>query len=90
MRLTKADIAVLQQMGVPERDIPQIREAAKGKTTRYKLNNHAIDGKTVYLILGRNRFLAGLSRSAFHQTAVQETDNGGEILFDSSALFKNR
>ena len=39
-------------------------------------------------LLGRNAWLNGLSRSAFHQTAVRDVDEGRYVYFDSSELFK--
>jgi len=39
--------------------------------------------------LGRERFLQGLCRSAFHWTATCETDDGELVEFDSKRYFRN-
>ena len=42
-------------------------------------------------ILGREAYLSGTSRSAFHWSCVRETDKIGVLIyFDSSRLFKQK
>lgn len=40
-------------------------------------------------VLGREQFLQGLCRSAFHWTASCENKNSEMVCFDSSSYFKN-
>ena len=77
-----------------EKDLPQIEEAAN-RSTFTVLNK---DGKDIRVInvwetieaLGRETFLSGISRSAFHWTCARENPaTGVNIFFDSSILFKD-
>lgn len=94
MELTKADKAYLRSINEGEEYFPQIEEAMD-KTT-YELCDE--DGKeTIRTItreeaielLGRENWLNGLDRSAFHWTAMRQTKDGKNyILFNSSKLFR--
>ena len=94
MKLTNKDKEILRQFGDEEADFEQI-ERAIGKTT-YTLQGNKngifverkITAKKAIELLGRKNFLSGISRSAFHWSAVRETDDGREIYFDSSRLFR--
>lgn len=54
-----------------------------------KINGMRITREKVIELLGRRQYLSGIARSAFHSTAVRETENGEFVHFDSSKLFKN-
>ena len=94
MRLTKTDKAYLRSINEGDEYFPQIEEAMD-KTT-YELCDK--DGKeTIRTItreeaielLGRENWLNGLDRSAFHWTAMRQTKDGKNyILFNSSKLFR--
>ena len=84
MKLRQLDKEYLLKIGCLESDFEQIEEAI-GKTI-YELNDKRISAKTARTILGDELFLNGLSRSAFHFTAVRE-NNGQTVFFDSSKLF---
>lgn len=81
MKLTNSDKTLLKSWGYEEKDFAQIEEATQ--KTDYILNNKKISQKEALGKLGRKEYLSGISRSAFHFTAMR---NG--ILFDSSKLFK--
>ena len=87
MKLTNEDKKILRSFGHPDSDFAQIEEAA-GKT-KYDLDGKRISRAKVIELIGRKQFLAGLSRSAFHWSAAQLTDDGMEIGFDSSAYFRD-
>lgn len=94
MELTQADKEYLRSINESEQYFPQIAEAmaitkyeltdADGrKTIRSLTRNEAIE------LLGRETWLNGLDRSAFHWTAMRQTKDGQNyILFDSSAMFR--
>ena len=94
MKLTNKDKEILRQFGDEEADFEQI-ERAIGKTTYtlWSIKNGKnvgtkITAKKAIELLGREKFLSGISRSAFHWSAGQDTDDGREICFNSSRLFR--
>lgn len=87
MKLSNNDVIYLKDLGYTDtRSLKQI-ETAAGQTV-YILEGRRISGKQAVEILGRKAYLSGISRSAFHRSAVRETENGGMVFFDSSRLFK--
>ena len=94
MILTEQDKATLLAIGVPADDFRQIQEAALSKHTRYELYKNGEDkGKRIsrdeaIRLLGRKEWLSGLSRSAFHFSAVRLVENSDLfVLFDSRKYF---
>ena len=91
MKLTSEDKSLLRQLGYPDKDFPQIESAMQVRCTKYELGSKAISRDRAIALLGRRKYLAGLSRSAFHYTAAQligENEKDGIVYFDSSRLFK--
>lgn len=91
MKLTVEDKKLLAQWGHPEKDFHQIEEAMQKSKTKYKLGSTPISCEKAIDLLGRERYLSGIARSAFHFSAAREVPNSmsGEIVyFDSSRLFK--
>ena len=88
MRLTDRDKEYLIKRGYLEKDMQQIEEAMK--KTVYKINNKKrISAKKACSLLGREAYLSGIFRSAFHGSACSEIgDSGNVVLFDSSKLFE--
>lgn len=94
MKLTKADKAYLLSINESEQYFPQIEEAMG--CTKYELTDadgrntiRSISRKEAIDLLGRETWLNGLDRSAFHWTAMRQTNgNKGYVLFDSSKLFR--
>lgn len=88
MKLTKKDKDLLSSWGYTERDFSQIEEAMRCDKTKYDLDGKPIGREKAIQLLGRLKYLAGISRSAFHWSAAQMTDDGREVGFDSRRLFK--
>ena len=111
MRLTSEDKEYLKANGCPESDFPQIERAMQKSKTKYKavyLNtgkSEVISREKAIELLGRDVWLSGLSRSAFHWTASRDNMRGYfkpgtahyvvtqestcNVFFDSSNLFKD-
>jgi len=95
MKLQKKDVELLKSRGYSESDIPQIQEAIERSTYNLHLADapyteiRKLTALGAYRKLGREKFLSGISRSAFHWSASRETkDPKYNIGFDSSILFK--
>ena len=89
MKLTEQDKTLLLDWGYEERDFPQIKAAMFAPNTHYTLNDSPIDRSEAISLLGWQEYLSGIARSAFHWTAVRETEDGRRVYFDSSNLFKH-
>lgn len=88
MKLTNQDKMLLRGMGHDDKDFPQIEEAMRKYYTTYDLDGETISREQAIALLGREAYLSGISRSAFHYTAARSTDDGRVVGFDSSKLFK--
>lgn len=110
MRLTETDKKQLIKNGYTERDFKQIEEAMQKSKTKYEAKNiqtgelRKISREEAIEILGRETWLSGISRSAFHWTATRDNMRGyfkpksadyvvtqmptQIVHFDSSNLFK--
>ena len=100
MKLTDADWAYVRKLYGNDKafqeDRKQIEEAVD-KTVYYRYkDNDDIDSKEIPLtragvirLLGRETWLGGIVRSAFHWTSAREDDKGRTIFFDSRSLFKD-
>ena len=93
MKLTKDDVIYLKYIGeTDEENIKQI-ERATSKTVYHVFDStgqkQRIGVKKAIELLGRENFLSGIARSAFHFTAYQKSNDGAYgVMFNSSALFK--
>lgn len=86
MKLTSEDKKLLTDWGFPEKDFNQI-ERAITKTT-YEMNDKKISASEALDVLGRETYLSGIARSAFHWTSFRENYKGQGVYFNSSKLFK--
>jgi hypothetical protein len=86
MKLTSEDKKILKENGYLDKDMHQIEEATA--RTVYEMNDKEISQKKALEVLGREEYLSGISRSAFHWSAVRSNSNGETVYFDSSKLFK--
>lgn len=86
--LREQDKDLLRSWGHTDRDFEQIEKVMAKRYTKYSLDGSRITREKAVDILGWRAYLSGISRSAFHRTAVRQTSDGREILFDSSAFFK--
>lgn len=92
MKLTAEDKELILEWGFSEDDFRQIEEATKLRNTKYELlggNGGSINRGEAISILGRDEYLSGICRSAFHWTAVREDNDGHQVYFDSSDMFKD-
>lgn len=87
MRLSEQDKKYLMHIGYQEKGFGQIEEAIK--KTVYTSNGKKISAKRASGLLGRETFLSGLSRSAFHWSSIRESENV-QVFFDSSRLFREK
>lgn len=85
--LQSADKEYLLSIGYLDKNLPQIEEAI-GKTIYETEEGKRVSHKEARRILGTERFLSGIGRSAFHFTSVRDSEDGTKIYFDSSKLFK--
>lgn len=99
MKLTKADREYLKRnFWENDDDIDQIEEAISKTSFKVfdmgseELRNGKEGGKRITLsetidLLGREVFLSGMDRCAFHVTAVRYTNDGRTVFFDASRYF---
>ena len=87
MKLTAGDTELLRSWGYPDEDFAQIERAMQKSKTKYKHCCEQISREEAIRLLGTRKYLAGLSRSAFHRTAAQEVGDGTFVYFDSGRLF---
>ena len=86
MKLTEKDKNYLRNLGNKDADLKQIEEAAN--VTTYTNRGKRISRNKAIELLGREEWLSGISRSAFHWTAGRMAKDNTEVDFDSSRLFK--
>lgn len=87
MKLTAEDTELLRSWGYHDGDFAQIEEAMQKSKTKYSHYCKLISREEAIRLLGRRKYLAGLCRSAFHRTAVQDVGDGTFVHFDSGRLF---
>ena len=95
MKLTNKDKKYLLSIGYTENDFEQISNIAK--YTKYEMFTKEdesivtrITQRECIKLLGRNTFLSGLGRTAFHRSAVRYNDEGTIYVgFDCNNFFKN-
>lgn len=91
-KLTPDDKQLLQSWHFSERDIAQISEAICQTTytayTAGSTRGRRISADTAIETLGREAFLSGIGRSAFHYSALRENDEHTQVIFDSNKLFQ--
>lgn len=91
MRLNKEDKARLKAMGHSDSDMEQLQAAAN--KTKYEMlcvgGAREVGVREVIDEIGRDEWLAGISRSAFHWSATRfNNDKSVRIDFDSSAVWE--
>ena len=86
MKLTKNERTILAKWGHDESEIERIQWAAE--FTNYERNGVGISEENAKRLLGTEKWLSGLSRSAFHWTSYRLDRYGKGISFDSSMLFE--
>ena len=89
MKLTETDKNMLKEWGYSEEDIPHIEKAIRVSNYFLYKNQEkstSISSKNALELLGKELFLSGIARSAFHWNALRENDSI-KVLFDSKKLF---
>ena len=86
MLLSEDDKSYLKKNGTTKKDIEWIECALVMST--FKFRGRRISAEKAICLLGQENFLSGLSRSAFHWSAVRNTEDGERVMFDSSRLCK--
>lgn len=76
LKLEPKDKTLLLRWGHQAADFPQIEAALLAKSTKYTLDGHTISQAAAIALLGREQFLSGISRSAFHATAARKQKLG--------------
>jgi hypothetical protein len=95
MKLTNKDKKYLLSIGYTENDFEQIGNIAKyTKYVMFTKEDESIETRITQRecikLIGRNTFLSGLGRTAFHYSAVRHNDEGTiYVVFDGSKFFKN-
>lgn len=87
------DKQILKAHGYNESDFDQIERAANKSTFTFQDENgepqYAVNVHEAVELLGRETFLSGIARSAFHCTTSRvNPDTGQRVGFDSSVLFR--
>lgn len=97
MKLTIKDKKLLVSWGERPEDIAQIESASKSNILELKLKDletgkrRKIGQREAIKILGRETFLSGLSRAAFHWSCSRQSeDDKFSVSFDCGKLFKER
>lgn len=95
-KLTQDDITLLREWGeTNDEDIKQIERCASEKWTKYELIDYKqkirkeISRKEAIEILGREVWLSGMQRCAFHCSAARQQGDLC-VLFDSYDYFNRR
>lgn len=86
MKLTNEDKKLLMKWGFLKKDFNQIERATTNTT--YEMDEMEIARSQALDVLGREQYLSGIARSAFHWSACRDNEKGQSVYFNSSALFK--
>lgn len=87
--LTKKDRCILSGWGYSEKSIAQIEEATRMMIfTAIKAHKEVrISRAEAIRRLGRENFLSGISRAAFHWDADRQSEDGHHVYFDAKKYF---
>lgn len=81
MYFTQGDKEYLKSLGEDEAHIRQIESAVR--RTVFKYRGQRITRDKAIDLLGRERFLSGMQRCTYHQTAVRTTDGEETVFFET-------
>lgn len=87
MELTAKDKKTLLEHGYLKSDMKQLEEAAARCEYVNNKNDRYVSAELVIRMLGREIWLSGLGRAAFHWTCTRE-NNGHSVHFDCSRMFR--
>lgn len=83
---------ILMGMGYLKEDLAQIEWVEKSlscKVFNEDGTSEKINHYQARQIMERKEYLSGLGRASFHRTAMRNTKDGRQILFDASRFFKH-
>lgn len=83
MKLNNKDKALLEAWGYEPDSLAQIERATWKKSTTLTCGGKEISAERAIQILGREVYLSGIARSAFHYTAARQAADGSMVYFDS-------
>lgn len=88
MKLTNEDIQLLQSWGHPQSDMKSIQYACNHvkMTLSNGYDHNPINSKDAIKVLGRETFLSGVARAAFHATASRCSDEHPGLAISFSLL----
>lgn len=86
MRLTEQEKKTLRKQGYNASEMKQLQMAASRCDYEDEKGN-CVDAEDVIEWLGREEWLSGVARAAFHWTSVRD-NNGRTICFDCSNMFR--
>ena len=89
MKLTETEREMFREQGYSDQNIDQIERALQRSKTTYFMGATGVSREEAINLLGRETFLSGIARSAFHCTATRKTKNGKVVYFNSTNLFKD-
>lgn len=87
MKLTDKDKKTLLKWGYKESDMSQLNEAAR-RCNYTNDDGDELTAEQAIGILGRDIWLSGVSRAAFHWTAAREA-GCNSVYFDCSGMFRD-
>lgn len=88
-KLTNKQKEVLLDWGHKEYEFNQIEECVNTGIITNEVTHRKISWKTAIKKIGEREFLSGISRAAFHWTAMRNSDDNKEcVYFDFSNYFK--
>ena len=94
-KLTEKDKKTLLEWGYLKEDLQQIEDGANIGTITFTYKHrrveHEITPQKAIRIIGREQFLSGLSRAAFHWSAIEyvrDNDKNGFVYFHMDELFE--
>lgn len=85
-KLTKQDKKMLLNWGHAEQDFPWIQKAANSGCRYKNEKGEQLTTEQVIKILGREEWLSGLARAAYHWTS-ERVHNGIWVSFDCSSMY---
>lgn len=89
MRLRDKDKSFLQEIGYSAYEFQQIEYAMRAGKTRYYEDDVLISREEAIRILGRERYISGVARSAFHGSSLRFSETQEQsVYFDSSRMFQ--
>lgn len=90
MQMTDSDRQFFLRVGHPETDLPQLSRAMRD--VRLTISNGSeekpISASEAIKVLGRETFLSGISRAAFHCSCGRTSSDGQYIAFSLSHWWK--